>query len=56
MFKIHIFMYSILLFTVYTGGGYIEVVDKLAEDAMNHAVEEVKAFPEYAAMGEVSSK
>ena len=49
-------MYSILLFTVYTGGGYIEVVDKLSEDAMNHAVEEVKAFPEYAAMGEVSSK
>ena len=56
MFKIHIFMYSVLLFTVYTGGGYIEVVDKLAEDAMNHAVEEVKAFPEYAARGEVSSK
>ena len=49
-------MYSILLFTVYTGGVYIEVVDKLAEDAMNHAVEEVKAFPEYAAMGEVCSK
>ena len=42
-YKIHIFMYSVLLFTVYTDGEYIEVLDKLAEDTMNHAVEEVKA-------------
>ena len=49
-------MNSVILFTVYTGGGYIEVWDKLAEDTMNHAVEEVKASLEYCTRGEVSSK
>ena len=52
MFKIHIFIYSVS-FRVYTGGAYIEVVDKLAEDAMNPSVQQVKAFPEYAARVEV---
>ena len=38
-----IFSCTQCLLLVYTGGGYIEVLDKLAEDTMNHAVEEVKA-------------
>ena len=31
-YKINIFMNSVILFTVYTGGRYIEVLDKLAEN------------------------
>ena len=31
----NVLKFSVILFTVYTGGGYIEVLDKLAEDTMN---------------------
>lgn len=43
----------IIWFTVYSKSGYGELVGDLAEDAMNHAVSEVKALPDYGEKGEV---
>ena len=43
-----------LLYHLYYGSGYMEIVGKLAEDSMNDAVEEVKALPDYSVYGEVT--
>lgn len=40
--------------TVYYGSGYSDLVGRMVEDNMNKAVSEVKAFPSYAANGEVT--
>ena len=43
-------------FVVYhSSGGYVDLVQKLAEDNMDRAVSEVKDLSEYNVMGEVSS-
>ena len=40
-------------YIVYNKGGYIEIVENLAQRSMKHAVDEVRHLPEYATKGEV---
>ena len=44
-----IYMYN----TVYGRRGYCEVIERVAEECMQKAVEEVKARPDYESSGEV---
>ena len=48
-----LFKFEFVVF--YSSGGYVDLVQKLAEDNMDRAVSEVKALSEYNVMGEVSS-
>ena len=41
------------MISVYYEGGYVDIIGDKAEEAMNLAVDEVKALPEYIVKGEV---
>lgn len=42
-----------IIFSVYNRHGYIGIVDRLAEQSMQKAVEEVQTLPDYTTKGEV---
>ena len=52
--KVLHFYCDIRIISVYYEGGYSDIVEEKAEEAMNLSVEEVKVLPEYSVKGEVS--
>ena len=53
MYMIPVCVYPQSINTVYDRRGYREVVERVAEESMQKAVEEVKAQPDYSSTGEV---
>ena len=52
-YMIPVCVYPQSINTVYDRRGYREVVERVAEESMQKAVEEVKAQPDYSSTGEV---